>query len=67
MDRGGSDLAYSMSFIARIGNPCGIPFVAEEFLENNPDFEWVRPYLLDMPTQPGSTFKAKGFREGNAK
>jgi len=52
-------LADGMSFWARMGHPCGTPFAAEPFLKAHPEFEWERPVLKDMPTQPWSLFVAK--------
>jgi hypothetical protein len=51
-------MAKNMSFVARWGSPCGIPFDASKFLEEHPQFEWMNGLLKDRPTQPWTTFKA---------
>ena len=53
-----STLILQMKTWARWGHPCGTPFDAEEFLEDHPEYEWQRPYLVDYPTQPWRLFKA---------
>jgi hypothetical protein len=54
-----AELADHMSFWARMGHPCGIPFVAGKFFKAHPEFGWEQPMLKDMPTQPWSLFVAK--------
>ncbi|MFH1150679.1 MAG: C45 family peptidase [Actinomycetota bacterium] len=53
-----SDMAKDMSFTARWGSSSGLPFDAEEFLEEHPQWDYLAPYLEDRPTMPWVTFKA---------
>lgn len=46
-----SHLARNMSFWARWGSSCGAPFYAEPFLDQHPQFEWLRGYMDDRPTR----------------
>ena len=50
-------MAKNMSFVARWGSPCGIPFYANKFLEEHPQFDWMNGLLKDRPSQPWTTFK----------
>jgi len=52
-----SKMAKQMSFIARWGSACGIPFDANTFLEAHPQYDWMNGLLKDRPTQPWTTFK----------
>jgi len=52
-----SKMAREMSFVARWGAACGMPFDASDFLENHSQFEWMTGLLKDRPTQPWTTFK----------
>ncbi len=54
-----SDLAGHMSFWARMGHPCGEPFLVGPFLKAHPKYAWQKPLLGDMPTQPWVKFTAK--------
>lgn len=51
-------MAREMSFVARWGSACGIPFNATKFLDENPQFDWMNGLLNDRPTQPWTIFKA---------
>lgn len=44
---------------ARIGSSCGKAFVAEDFLKAHPQFEYLRPFLKDRPSQPWTKFYAE--------
>jgi hypothetical protein len=52
-----SELAKNFSFWARFGRACGEPFYAEKFLGKNPQWNWLRGYLNDRPTQPWTLFR----------
>lgn len=52
-----SQMAASMSFIARIGHPCGIDFNAGKFLAAHPEFSWEAPVLRDMGAGPWTSFR----------
>jgi hypothetical protein len=53
-----SKMAKQISFIARWGSACGIPFDAKAFLEEHPQFDWMKGLLKDRPTQPWTSFTA---------
>jgi hypothetical protein len=53
-----SKMAKQMSFIARWGSACGIPFDAKTFLEKHQQFDWMNGLLKDRPSQPWTSFKA---------
>ena len=40
-----------MTFVARIGRPCGEPFLVAPFLAKHPQFAWQKPVLGDMKGQ----------------
>jgi len=52
-----SRMAASMSFVARIGHPCGISFDAAKFLADHPEFSWQSPVLRDMRAGPWADFR----------
>jgi hypothetical protein len=52
-----SDLAAAMSFIARIGHPCGTKFDAAQFLQTHQDYAWQSPILRDMNAGPWTQFR----------
>ncbi len=51
-------MAKQMSFAARWGAACGMPFVAGKFLEAHPQFEWMTGVLKDRPGEPWAVFRA---------
>ena len=51
-----ANMAKNMSFYMRYGNSCGIPFIAEEFCKNHPQWSHLLPYLRDRPQQPWTLF-----------
>lgn len=53
-----SKMAKQMSFVARWGSSCGMPFVAKAYLEAHPQFDWMTGLIKDRPTQPWTVFKA---------
>jgi hypothetical protein len=52
-----SKMAKQMSFVARWGAACGMPFDAKKFLEQHPQYDWMDGLLKDRPTQPWTVFK----------
>ncbi len=52
-----SQMAANMSFIARIGHPCGINFNAAKFLAAHPEFSWEAPVLRNMEAGPWTVFR----------
>lgn len=53
-----SKMAKQMSFIARWGSACGMPFNVKSFLKAHPQYEWMDGLLKDRPAQPWTTIKA---------
>lgn len=51
-------MARLMSFFAKWGSSCNIPFSANTFLEEHPQFDWMKGLLKDRPVQPWTTFKS---------
>jgi hypothetical protein len=51
-----SSMAAAMSFVARIGHPCGSNFDAAKFLADHPEFSWESPILRDMDAGPWTPF-----------
>ncbi len=52
-----SQMAANMTFIARIGHPCGTDFSAAKFLAAHPEFSWEAPVLRDMDAGPWTQFR----------
>jgi Phospholipase B len=52
-----SQMAGNMTFIARIGHPCGVSFNAAKFLAAHPEFSWEAPVLRDMDSGPWTQFR----------
>ncbi len=46
-----------ISFTAHAGHASGDDFHAAELLKNHPEFDWQKPYLKDMKSQPWTTFE----------
>jgi hypothetical protein len=53
-----SQMAKSLSFVARRGHPCGDDFDAAPFLKKHPEYSWMAPKLVDMKAGPWTAFKA---------
>jgi Phospholipase B len=53
-----SKMAKQMSFVARWGSACGIPFDAKAYIEKHQQFDWLSGLIKDRPTQPWTLFKA---------
>ncbi len=53
-----STMATALSFWARWGNSSGMPFEASAFLAKHIQWEYLRGYLLDRPSQPWVKFRA---------
>ena len=56
-------MAKNMSFSARFGNSCGIPFDAAKFFKEHRQYEKFAPYIHDRPSQEWTDFaseKSKG-------
>jgi hypothetical protein len=55
-----SKMAKQMSFSARWGNACGTAFNAKKFLDEHPQYDWMKDILYDRPSQPWTVFSANG-------
>jgi hypothetical protein len=53
-----SAMAAKMSLRAHAGHPCGEDFIAKDFLERHPEYDWEKPVLRDMKAGPWTTFTA---------
>jgi hypothetical protein len=53
-----SAMAGSMSFIARIGHPCGADFLVKPFQAKHPEYDWQAPILGDMKAGPWTLFRS---------
>ena len=53
---GDSSLTQKMSFMGRYGNSCGTPFIVSEFCDKRRQWAYLKPYLMDRPTQPWTKF-----------
>jgi hypothetical protein len=53
-----SSLAKNMSFIARFGNSCGIPFDKDKFCKEHIQYQNFCKYLKDRPTQSWTLFSS---------
>jgi len=51
-------MAERMSFVARIGHPCGTDFKSQPFLDEHPDYRWQAPVLEDMNAGPWTAYHA---------
>jgi hypothetical protein len=74
-----TNLAKNMSFIARYGNSCGIPFKKDEYFKKHRQWAKFQPYVHDRLSQPWTEFsvnkkditknrpttKKKKFNKGN--
>jgi hypothetical protein len=53
-----SSMAAKMSLRARAGHPCGQDFIAKDFLDQHPEYDWEKSVLRDMKAGPWTTFSA---------
>ena len=51
-----TNLAKKMSFVARFGNSCGIPFKKDIFFKKHRQWQKFQPYVNDRPSQPWTEF-----------
>jgi hypothetical protein len=51
-------MAKNLSFQARWGSACGMPFDAKKYLEAHLQYDWIRDILKDRPSQPWTEFTA---------
>ncbi|KYK34634.1 MAG: hypothetical protein AYK19_22570 [Theionarchaea archaeon DG-70-1] len=53
-----SGMAENLSFWARWGNSCGMEFDADTFLDNHPQWDYLRGYLFSRSSQDWTQFSA---------
>lgn len=53
-----SSMTAKMSLRARAGHPCGQDFLAKDFLDQHPEYDWEKSVLRDMKAGPWTTFTA---------
>jgi hypothetical protein len=53
-----SAMTAGMALLAHLGHACGLPFKAEPFLKEHPEFSWQKPLLRDLDAAGWATFKA---------
>jgi hypothetical protein len=53
-----SKMARNMSFTARWGSGCGMAFDAAKFLEDHPQFDWMKDILKSRPSEEWTVFNA---------
>jgi Phospholipase B len=51
-------MAQMMSFVARIGHPCGTDFKSQPFLDQHPEYRWQAAVLEDMNASPWTAYHA---------
>jgi len=51
-------MAQTMSFVARIGHPCGTDFKSQPFLDQHPEYRWQAAVLEDMNAGPWTAYHA---------
>lgn len=54
---GSTETALAFSLHARFGKSCGMPFELDAFLEEHPQFEYLREFLVDFPALPWTELK----------
>jgi hypothetical protein len=47
-----------MAVWARWGSACGKPFYADTFLEQHPQYEWLRGFMDNRPSHDWTLFEA---------
>ncbi|MGH9535890.1 MAG: C45 family autoproteolytic acyltransferase/hydrolase [Terriglobales bacterium] len=55
-----SALAAKMEIIGAMGHSDGIGFNAAAFLRAHPQYDWQRPFLQNLPSEPWTLFRAAG-------
>ena len=51
-------MAETMSFVARIGHPCGTDFKSQPFLDEHTEYRWQASVLEDMNAGPWTSYHA---------
>jgi hypothetical protein len=60
-----STMAKNMSFSLRWGDSCGTPFDKNKFCDEHREWDYLREYLDDRPTQPWTTFSIYNHKKTN--
>jgi hypothetical protein len=55
-------LAEKLQLSARWGSSCGTAWYADEFLQEHPQFEHLRPFLHDRPSQPWTVLPKEPYQ-----
>ena len=50
------EMIRNMSFLAKYGSSCNIPFNADTFCNTHPQWSHLRPYLMNRPNRPWTLF-----------
>lgn len=58
-------MAETMSFVARIGHPCGADFKAQPFLDAHPEYSWQSAAMRDMDAGPWSQYHSGEHKPAN--
>jgi hypothetical protein len=58
-------LAKNWSMWAKWGHSCDLGFNAAEFIEKNPQYDYLEGFLKDLPPQPWTLFTADNIKEIN--
>ncbi|MCE3225478.1 MAG: phospholipase [Bacteroidetes bacterium] len=53
-----SKMAQNMSFEGIWGHACGAEFNADKFIDKNPQYNWLKGYMKNRPSQPWTPFKS---------
>jgi hypothetical protein len=53
---GDSKLTENMAFMGRFGSSCGTPFIVNDFCNKRRQWNYLKPFLHDRPTQPWTLF-----------
>jgi len=62
-----SKMIKNMSFMGRWGSSCGTPFVTAEFCDKHRQWDYLKPYLHDRPSEPWTAFTiTNNTNTGNA-
>jgi len=60
-----SAMAKNMSFCGRWGSSCGTPFYKDKFCDLHMEWDFLRPYLQDRPSQPWTVLKIMEHSTGH--
>jgi hypothetical protein len=62
-----STMCRNMSFSMRFGSSCGTSFIADEFFRKNRQWDYLRPYVQDRPSQDWTDFSITTNRSSSKK